>query len=62
MFDYTWEQLEKYNFSTFTQIGLFGNTIKEMKKNDPNRKFSSWYDLDNLEEDTVEFSNALKQK
>jgi len=46
--EYSLEELEKFEIPELHQALLFGNTIKEMKSIDPNRKISTWLDLNKL--------------
>lgn len=48
--EYTLNELEKFVPEENLQKLLFGNTVKEMRDINPNRKLSTWYDLKDLPE------------
>lgn len=46
MTEYTLDDLEKFNFTEFQQMMMFGNTINEMRKLKPNGTIQTWIRLE----------------
>ena len=44
--EYTLNELEEFGFTEVQQAMMFGNTIKEMRKINPNGTLSTWIKLE----------------